>query len=490
MKKGKYIFVFLLCIGMIFSTGYLIQNKKKNTFEKKKKTLHLPFSLKEENDDYPSVALVGEKYVKNNITLQEKTDVYRKTKENKDVYIGYQYSLITGLKDKEVEKKINEKIKEVTYAFVENYMEEYFLEYEDFFYKEETLAKNDPKINLNDHGWSRPSLKEVLEFNGANLLSIGFYTDIIELHDSITFDLNTGNLITINDLFKTDSLFIDELEKKIYEKSAWDYSAFLSPFQTGYEVDKEKVKEADIEDTIFSAMSEFKKGNYHFILDSEGRNIQITILDVYQATRNCKETSQTQCDIEIKYERKPLNVNIDLLELSDSLVLYSKYIKEKSLFEMEKQEYAPVLGGYSFYEIKEQLYEKQDFGYLDAAIILRTDYKEEDEIKRELKQMIQDLVSSLPLKKEENVEYVLYVNAGLQYKTSEIEESYIEYVLYQIPISDMDEFKKQMDKNLYERMKYTYGDPDFVEEYPFAEEKNIVKRNFLKGKTFNVHIEF
>ncbi len=160
---------------------------------------------------------LNEKYAFNNIEI---TEWKSKLREN-DIVDGYSsemtYVEISGLKDKNVQNKINNKIKEKVRSFVS---------------QEEILDNNIVNVNINSYVYG----------NFSNILSISIskyitkfkenpvdeyddyeYEDEIE---SLNFRLDTGDEIEFKDVFTKDASIKRILSQCAYRDLAFDYGMY------------------------------------------------------------------------------------------------------------------------------------------------------------------------------------------------------------------------------------------------------------------------
>lgn len=134
--------------------------------------------------------------------------------------VEIQYIEIHGLKNKEIENKINSEIKEFTTK----------------------LGKEE----LNE--WSnRKYVTCSINANISNILSVSFWNHNYK-SVALNYDLTTGNQIKFEDVFTTDANI-----KEILQESLYAEQSIYEPY----------------DEIAFEWMYRFMKGDYHFIIDNE-----------------------------------------------------------------------------------------------------------------------------------------------------------------------------------------------------------------------------
>ena len=273
--KGKLIFVIIFSVICIIVTSILIiykridiknddvQNEQYATEEK------IITTSKEEK----GINLKG-KYNQNDLKFNEKKFSNEK--------IDITYFQLEGLKDKKIQEKINKEI------------------------EVEALNGYKNSIDLNKVGNVSVSLYETANF--SNILSLCSYSwgkvdddsdDLVDVHKGITYDLNTGNLIKLEDLFVENAPIIEILRKSAY------YSFVSNRAELNLSGDLQVNDYGNIEEDISDFIEQYKKG-------------QIT--NFY-----CSPSAIT-----IIYDKMYLYISFS--EWADYINIYSKYLSDESLY--------------------------------------------------------------------------------------------------------------------------------------------------------------
>ncbi len=344
MKKGIKIILLILLLGCSgFEIWYLFFNKKDN----KKETLSNP--LEQEvvinNDDLKYVADLEGKYKNNDLT-------YKEIKEG-----IYYYLQIDGLKNEELQTKINNTIKERTKA----------------------ITLDDIPINLNivnqldtykyigstlTSSFSNTISIEI----GFSYLVINYDSKLYDVMDTINIDLNTGEELSINDILLTKEVLkqklFDNAYQKIYKKiGIICYGGPCNNPEPHYE---------RVEDGVISISNQFQKGDFKFSFDQQNINLYFynsfinqPIMDfAYPKPANLPEEKygkpikMPDSDelIYNDYYTKYYNDTLSFGNYYDSVIIFNKFTKEESLFKTNEE---PEL--YTFTKTKEEdslLYEE------------------------------------------------------------------------------------------------------------------------------------
>lgn len=159
------------------------------------------------------------------IPLPVRTTTMYFEKPNLEVY----YPIVTGLNDKIIEQKINDQI---------------------FYHVNDLINKQgyttDPDVEIMSSYEIKTNERNILSLILVNYAYFGEahgYTIIKPL----TFDMTTGNLLTLNDFFKEDSQYIENIssiiKQQIEERNLYTIADFnqISPDQDFYIADKSLV---------------------------------------------------------------------------------------------------------------------------------------------------------------------------------------------------------------------------------------------------------
>lgn len=196
-----------------------------------------------------------------------------------DYRISANYLKIYGLKNKEIENKINRKIKQ------------YMLEQISFVQKYDYEHVN---VWLNDTG------------NFANILSINVYVDVEfpwentkSLLHGINFDLNTGEEIKFADVFTYDADIKNMLSDCAYQTLARDYELY------GY-LEMDEMDYSEVEDDVDRVLKKYSKN----------QDIEFTV---------------SPSTITAFIGRQ--GIDIPIFEYKNQVSIYHRYLSNETLFE-------------------------------------------------------------------------------------------------------------------------------------------------------------
>lgn len=221
---------------------------------------------------------LSDTYKKNN--LEEKTLNYRYG-DSYDLEGNYQnkveieYTQISGLKDKEIENKINKKIEETCKSFISS------------------SEENDDEIrniNIYTYVWG----------NFSNVISIYIskYVDYMDFEkdseyyvDTLNLKLDTGEEISFDELFTPDASFKSIITQSAYNSICkkvnlehYDHIEVIDDYENS------KVNYSTVENTVYKILNEFNKDeekkfyftNFSIYLITDFENIEISMLNFYK----------------------------------------------------------------------------------------------------------------------------------------------------------------------------------------------------------------
>ncbi len=315
MKKIIKVLVIVLLVGVLCFEGFLMLKKDK-TEEK----------------------TTNEEVVYKKI-VSDATKTYRKNglEFNIESEDGYYYHQISGLKDKDIQKKVNKLIKNRT---------------------KEAMKNIDEDEDYNTVTSIRGSFSNILSLEiglGPAPSLIDSYVYVV--YDVLNIDLNTGNELTIDDI----TLSVEGLREPLYkgiEETATYYQGFAGIMTTNKYAKYERV-----EDAALSVMNKFNSKNYMFTINEQG--IMLYFNDVYINTpeyiyfveedfdeyteeelkhfeNSClKEEDEDgygyfYCDD--KYETT-YDIFIPLNYIADDFIVYDTYVKDESIFKEDGEEF-------------------------------------------------------------------------------------------------------------------------------------------------------
>lgn len=168
--------------------------------------------------------------------------------------LSVEYYTIDGLKDKELEKKINDKIRDFAFSLIPT---------------EEADSKN---VSCYICG------------NFSNILSLSFspywyikndkdYDYHYGYSQGLNIDLTTGNTISLKDCFIDNANINVIVSNAIYKGLAWDEKYMWGVWNEETE-EYEPVDRSSLEEDAFAAMHEINKGNYSFLIHDNTITIQ------------------------------------------------------------------------------------------------------------------------------------------------------------------------------------------------------------------------
>lgn len=218
--------------------------KEQKNVEKTKKDVR-------RNSDKVKKLEISDKYYVNNLDIKMKTMTFGE-QADPDIpdtnIINASYSQISGLKNKEIEEKINKEI----YEEIEKICKQY---------------ENDDKCKRAD-----VSAMVIGNFSDVLSLDVSVYAEYQETensgietkyyYDGLNYILETGEKIKFNELFLDDTSIKSIISKVAYESLAYDYLYEGRANEYEYfDGNMDNVDYSDIEDKLFKIMSEYNLNN-------------------------------------------------------------------------------------------------------------------------------------------------------------------------------------------------------------------------------------
>jgi len=305
MKKGlKVLLIIILILVLGLEIYYYLNQNKTATINEK--LIETPKKI-----DTKNLVNLYTGYNYDNLT-------FKIEKEEKNVI----YQTINGLKDKDIENKVNAKIKE--------------------------------KIkNLKQQLNSKEKLYNKIVSNFENTISIAFFKNDYEdpydnskdlnehyLIDSeylavLNIDLTTGNELTIMDIINKKESLKSALVKLGYD----DLYKEIGIVCEGGPCTNPEPNYSTVEDSLLSIVNQFNKNNYKFTYTPEALtlifdDVKINnpiVCDGEEADKNCKKyenVSINQTNYETRY-----GIVIPMYELADNLLIYDKFKTENNIYE-------------------------------------------------------------------------------------------------------------------------------------------------------------
>ena len=272
--KGKLIFVVIFSVICIIITSMLVMYKRIDIkYDNSEEISKIEETKANESTNEKGIDLKG-KYNQNDLKITEK----RVTKERVEIT----YFQIDGLKDQKIQDKINKEI--------------------------EIEALNGYKENIDLDKVVNASISLYVTANFSNVLSFSSYSwgkinddsdDLINVQKGFTYDLNTGNLIKLEDLFTTNAPITEILRKSAY------YGFVSNRAEMNLSGDLQVNDYGNIEEDVADFIEQYKNGK---------------ITDFY-----C-----TPSAIMIVYDEIYIPVSFE--EWADYINIYNKYLYSESLY--------------------------------------------------------------------------------------------------------------------------------------------------------------
>ncbi len=276
--KIKLICVTVFSIICIIITSLLIMYKNIDIADEQISNENVENPITTETVEEQGIDLKG-KYNQNDLKIISKQASTEK--------IEFSYFQIDGLRDKTIQDNINKEIERLTLNS----------------YKE--------KINIDDV--VNLSVSTSCTANYGNIISLNLYcwgrfdasktdeqTEIIDIEKGVNFDLNTGNKIEFNEIFKTNAPMKDIIRKSTY------YSILRDKAETNLSYEMIVNDYGNIEEDLAYVMEQYLRGK---------------ITEVYCTTS----------DIIILFD--DMRIDIPMQDFADYIVIYNKFIKNEDLYE-------------------------------------------------------------------------------------------------------------------------------------------------------------
>lgn len=283
---GYIIFLIILIFVTIFRVYLKIEKINEAKNEEK---IIVTTEEKEKSSDESKYLITSykETYNDNSIKIIDYYDIdgkiVNKYEYDEDYAYNIKYIQIEGLKNKTVEKNINERLKKKAYEL-----------------KEKHNAEN---------------VYTYVDANFANVLSVSISTDIVGQMETINIDLSTGNDIKFKDLFLPSTPINSILTDSFYETLAWYYSYNNEEFID----DMSKVDWSDTEEKFLQLINKYNKNK---------DNLKFSVSPNYITIHGLIDK-----DI-IDYEYvSGMDIYIDLTKYIGEVTFYKKYLTKNSIYE-------------------------------------------------------------------------------------------------------------------------------------------------------------
>ena len=355
--KGKLIFVVIFSVICIIITSMLVMYKRIDIkYDNSEEISKIEETKANESTNEKGIDLKG-KYNQNDLKIIEK----RVTKERVEITCFQ----IDGLKDQKIQDKINKEI--------------------------EIEALNGYKENIDLDKVVNASISLYVTANFSNVLSFSSYSwgkinddsdDLINVQKGFTYDLNTGNLIKLEDLFTTNAPITEILRKSAY------YGFVSNRAEMNLSGDLQVNDYGNIEEDVADFIEQYKNGK---------------ITDFY-----C-----TPSAIMIVYDEIYIPVSFE--EWADYINIYNKYLYSESLYKSNNIGYKNLytltdrtLNDFYYYTN----YQNEKNYFIEISVLWDEDNSSDFE-KKLVSKKIKDIereVSDLKVKanKDTNNFYILY----------------------------------------------------------------------------------
>jgi hypothetical protein len=448
MKKGLKILVVLLLIGCLAFEGWFFLHKKST----KTSTPEDPLASKEEiNED-------DKKYVVDSLSKYKNNDLSYSIKEDGI----YRFVQIEGLKDKEVEKKINKAIEDRIKVFTKedltqpDYDEGGVLDYKCIVALPYSSFANTISIRIG------------LTYNDKVTVKDNFYYML----DAVNYELKNGEEIKITDVLLSPQVLREDLVNSASENIYKNIGIICG----GGPCNNPNPHYERVEDSVMSVINQFNNGNYTFYFNAT--ELYLLFKDSYinapfflrqyseeklpkEKYEGCEEIVEE--DEEDKYYTYLCNDNytkryLDSFYLGNYLsnvIIYNKFVTEESLFTKSEQKEFEVFTDTEKASLL--LYEDGDNLY-DFALNINDIEYEYDRFLSTKKLVIEE---SKELKTgDKNIWRITH-----GFKIFKNEYQYYVVYHYQVPANEYDEVKKQ----IYDYRAEETKDFDKSKSYPFLE---------------------
>ena len=416
--KAKVIFVAIFSAICLIVTAILIVYQSIEIEGKNGETSN-EISKETKEKDVPGIDLKGT-YNQNDLVIEEKSVTLEK--------IEIRYIQISGLKNKEIENKINKEIEQTALNC----------------YKEEVKDLNEV-VNI------QISMGDVSNFANTISFALSYYAKIDDDDDGfyqgiqgLNYDLNTGKKITIDKVFTSDVPIENVLRKSAY------YSLIENRVEENQAGDLPVSDYGNIADDIAEIIYAYKIGK---------------ITEFYYTPRF----------IYIVYANR--TITIDMKNYSEYIAIYNRYLSDESLYE------ANNIGIKNLYTLSRRYnniyyytnYQNEDNYFIDISIDFQS--TEEDEFAKKIVDdkiaKIENEIEKVKQKATQNPNEFYILNYNIMVYTGEIWDlqqtatSYYERGnTYEMTVHDFEENIEPIIIN-YARQDENGGIPDYV--YDFSE---------------------
>ena len=418
--KSKVIFVVIFSLICIITTTILVMYKNIDIEDSHETQNPEAIVSNDEEKDVAGIDLNGT-YNQNDLIIEEKAI----TKEKVEI----RYFQISGLKNKNVETKINKEIEHMALNW----------------YKEE-IKDLDEVINVYVSMWNFANFANTVSFNITYVAKIdddgdGFYQG----EKGLSFDLNSGEKIIFQDLFTSDAPMEDILRKAAY------YSLISYRVEDNLAGDLVVSDYGDIENEIVQIINLYKRGK---------------LTEFWYTPRN----------INVLYKENQM-ISIDMKDFAEYIAIYSRYLSENSLYVNDnigiKDIYTLANRHKDIYYYEN--YQNRDNYFIEISINFQSE--DNDEFAKKITQdkikAIEEEIQKVKQKAVENsnkfyiLNYHISIYTGQEWSTKQVLTNCWEYGnSYEMSVHDFEENIEPIIIE-YNRADESGGIPEFI--YNFSD---------------------
>ena len=428
--KAKVIFVAVFSCLCILVTAILILYQNID-IEDKGEDVAQEISKKTIEKDVPGIDLKGT-YNQNDLKIEEKSITQEK--------VEIRYAQISGLKDKNVEEKIN---KEIENSALNCYKKQ--------------VTDLDKVINVYVSMWEAANFANTVSFELSYIAKTDDYSDdYYQGIQTLNYDLNTGKQITIEQVFTSDAPIENILRKAAY------YNLVTRKVEDNLAGELVVSDYGDIEGEIVEIINLYKRG-------------KITAF------------SYTPMEINLFYNEMQI-VSISMEEFAEYIAIYNRFLSKESLFENDN------LGEENLYTLTRRYsdiyyytnYQNEDNYFIDISI----DFQSTDNDVF-AKKIVQEKIKGIE-KEIENIKQQVYKNpnnfyilnyyisiyTGEEWSTKKVlTNCYERGNVYEMTVHDFEENIEPIIIN-HNRQDENGGIPDYI--YNFSDLLKIEPQNTVE----------
>lgn len=481
-KKGLIVKVVVLTLLLVIILGevYLVLGPRKTN------NSNNDTKIDSINNSIYNIDKENLKYIVDATTSYTKNGLNYKLEKNDNKY----YILIDGLKDKKLENQINDNIKK---KVDESAKDSKYLVYN----KIEASFSNVLSVTIVENQYGNSDYSDEEFING----NVGGYAI-----NSYNIDLNTGNVLEMEDVIYDINSLKEILRKKAYDLATEDAGFFC----TGGPCENPYPDYSQVEDFVFKIMAKFNKKDYKFYFDAryiylmfdnldskaplsidtadinkdncslftkDSKSGCVYIEECYDDLNNYKSCSKVYIDLDNK--RNNATFMIDMVDLVDNVIIYDKFVNDNDLYNNDKVQ---IERKFIKDNMESNIIKEEDNTLIDYDADI---YEEKVEL------VTKDLVLK-EMQELQTDNYNIYSVNGSFYNFSKY--SYVYYNVYHYDLKKEEYVNNK--KNIYinkfsKREDIISGPSTYIGEYNFLKEYNNKKRLYFyiiessTGKEYN-----